>query len=91
MIDERRYLEREAREQGEREYRLDMRMRGLCADCGGSGQVMTGWTAAGLSPIWGECEECCGTGDATILCPFCGHSSHAKACPPLRALLMGEG
>lgn len=91
MIDEMAYIEREAREQGESDYRADMLARGLCAECGGAGRVPawgTGDTASG----WADtCDECNGTGKDLRGCEWCNITHSVQKCPDVRALLMREG
>lgn len=85
MISELQYIEREAREYGEAEYRADCLARGLCFECGGEGWLM-GWDPASER----ECQECKGTGKDLRGCEWCGIAHHVQDCPAVRALLMAE-
>ena len=91
MIDELRYIEHEAREQGEADWRAEMREKALCLECGGEGRTPaygTGDQAGG----WAEtCQECKGTGKDLRGCEWCGICHPVQTCPAIRALLMGEG
>jgi hypothetical protein len=83
MIDELQYIEREAREQGEADYRNEMLAKGLCFECGGEGRVPT-WGTGDQAGGWAEtCQECRGTGKDLRGCEWCGITHHIQQCPAI--------
>ena len=82
--DELAYLEHEAREQGEADVLEEMLERGACLECYGTGYLLTGWQACGLSPIFGECPECAGTGKDVRGCDECHTEHDIQKCPEIR-------
>ena len=73
-----RYIEREAREQGEADYRTEMLAKGLCFECGGEGYEFD-WTGARGA----MCYECKGTGKDLRGCEWCGITHHIQQCPAI--------
>ncbi len=86
------YIEAEARENGESDYRADCWKAGICPECGGDGRFYnmfgTGDQAGGLADT---CDACEGSGKDMRGCLECDIGHDIQACPQVRALLMKEG
>ncbi len=84
MIDELRYIEHEAREQGEADYRTEMLAKGWCAECGGGGHWPNPYGCGDSHGGWAEtCQECKGTGKDLRGCEWCGVTHHIQQCPAI--------
>lgn len=88
MIDELRLVEREAREQGDGDWRNEMEP--VCFQCNGAGYIAFWETPLPGVSSDDTCRECNGTGKDMRGCEWCLVTHPVQLCPSIRTLLMRE-